>query len=245
MLEADVFAGLPGLAAAFTTRHGGVSEGPYATLNLGLGTGDEAPHVRRNRRHMAAALGFDAGALALAGQVHGARVRGVVRPGLYEGCDALVTRTPGMLLGILAADCAAVLLADAEGGVVGACHAGWRGAAARIVAATVKAMARVGARPERLRAYVGPCISAERFEVGEEVARQFSKKHVVRRAAWPRPHVDLKAAIAAQILQGGVPAEQTEVSPRCTAAEPGDFFSHRATGGTTGRMMGLIGLRAA
>ncbi len=241
-LEADVFADLPGLVAGFSTRRGGVSDPPYDTLNLGLSTADDEANVHENRRRLFEPLGFAPDDLALAGQVHGDRVRGVLRPGLYEGCDALVTRAPGVLLGIVAADCAAVLLVDPKAGIVAACHAGWRGAAARIVVKTVKAMARVGAVPERLRAYVSPCISVEHFEVGEEVAGRFKKDFVRRSPEKEKPHVDLKAAIAAQLRQGGVPAHQIEVSPRCTFAETEAFFSHRASGLATGRMMGFIGL---
>lgn len=244
LLRPDVFAGLNHVTAAFTTRHGGVSEGPYATCNLGLSTDDDPEAVRENRHRTAEALGFEAGDLAVAGQVHGARVRGVLRPGTYPGCDGLVTRTRGVLLGIVAADCAAVLLADAEAGVIGACHAGWRGAADRIVIEAVKAMARVGARPERICAYVGPCIGLDSFEVGEEVASRL-KKYVVRRDAWDKPHVDLKAAVVDQLRQGGVTEDHVEVSAHDTMAAPDDFFSHRASGGVTGRMMGLVGMRAS
>ncbi len=244
LLRPAVFAGNPRLAAGFTTRHGGVSEAPYATLNLGLSTADEAARVRENRRRLAEALGFAPDALGVAGQVHGAEVRAVDAPGLYVGFDGLVTAAPGVLLCITAADCAAVLLADAGAGVVGACHAGWRGAAAGIVPETVEAMTALGASPVRMRAYVGPCISAAHFEVGPEVAERFAPAFVRRFPGKDRPHVALKAALAAQLAEAGLPGDAVEVSPRCTFAETRDFFSHRAEGGVTGRMMGVIGMRA-
>ncbi|RMF65337.1 MAG: peptidoglycan editing factor PgeF [Bacteroidetes bacterium] len=243
LLRPALFDGVPGVAAAFTTRHGGVSAPPYASLNLGLSTDDDPAHVHENRRRVAAALGFAPEALALAGQVHGAAVRVVTAPGLYPGFDGLVTATPGLLLGITAADCAAVLLADADAGVVGACHAGWRGTVAGVVPATLDALRTLGARPERLRAYVGPCISARHFEVGPEVAARFDAAFVLRTPG-QKPHVDLKAAVEAQLRQGGIPPDHIEVSARCTFAETHTFFSHRAEHGRTGRMMGLIGLRA-
>lgn len=228
----------PGVVAAFTTRAGGVSPAPYDTLNLGLSTADDPAHVHENRRRLAGACGMEG--LALAGQVHGAVVRVVEAPGLYPGCDALVTTTPGLLLGLTAADCASVLLADTARPVVGACHAGWRGAVAGIVGRTVAAMTALGARPETLVAYVSPCISVRHFEVGPEVAAQFAARYVHRPPGAPRPFVDLKAALAGALAAAGVP--EVEVSPRCTVAEADVFFSHRASGGTTGRMMGVIGL---
>ncbi|ARA94023.1 MAG: peptidoglycan editing factor PgeF [Bacteroidetes bacterium] len=236
-----VFADVPDLAVAFTTRRGGVSRPPFATLNLGLSTADDPAAVQENRRRMAVALGLPGAALAIAGQVHGADVATVSRPGLYPGLDGLVTRARGVLLCISAADCAAVLLADPEAGVIGACHAGWRGTVAGIVPNTVAAMEALGARPARMRAYVSPCISAERFEVGEEVAAAFAPAFVRRKATWPRPHVDLKAAIRAHLEAAGV--EAVDVDPACTMTDTDTFFSYRGEQGQTGRMMGVIGWR--
>ena len=232
-----------GVVAGFSTRRGGVSEGPYASLNLGLSTGDARARVLENRRRLFASVGFTPEQLALAGQVHGDQIEEVAGPSLVPDVDGLVTRQPGVLLCIGAADCAAVLLADAEAGVVGACHAGWRGAAAGIAEQIVVRMAERGARPTQMHAYVSPCISAERFEVGPEVAAQFDAPFVARAARWEKPHVDLKAAVAAQLRGAGVPAEAVEVSPRCTRSAPDEFFSYRASGGVTGRMMGFIGMR--
>jgi YfiH family protein len=241
LLRPALFDAWPDLVAGFSTRHGGGSGGPYASLNLGLSVGDDAAQVRENRRRLFEAVGFSTGQLALAGQVHGAKVREVVEAGVYRGYDAMVTRRPGLLLCISAADCAAVLLADAEARVVGACHAGWRGTVAGVVGRTVAAMTRLGAAPSRLRAYVGPCISAEHFEVGPEVARQFAPAFVRQLPGQEKPRVDLKAAIAAQLEEAGLAPERVEVSPHCTFAEADMFFSHRAGKGQAGRMMGFIG----
>ncbi len=230
----------PGVVAGFSTRHGGVSPPPYASLNLGLGTGDDPAHVHENRRRLAAALGFSVDRLVIAGQVHGTAVLTARAPGLYPGYDALVTATPGLLLCLTAADCAAVLLADAGRRVVGACHAGWRGAAGGIVGRTIRAMALLGARPEALYACVGPCISTRHFEVGPEVAARFDARYVHHPPDGTRPHVDLKAAIAGDLAAAGV--TDVEVLPHCTVADNADFFSHRAGHGTTGRMMGVIGM---
>lgn len=236
---------LPGIVAGFSTRHGGTSNGPYATLNLGLSTDDDDAHVAENRRRLFDAAGFSADRLAIAGQIHGHNVLRVTAPGLYPGYDGLVTRTLDLVLCISAADCAAVLLADAASGVVGACHAGWRGAVAGIVPRTVAAMEGLGAVPARLRAYVSPCISLDHFEVGPEVAAQFDPAFVHRQPGKPKPHVDLKATVVAHLEAAGVAPGSIEVSPQCTYAKTDTFFSHRAEQGRTGRMMGFIGMRKA
>lgn len=182
--------------------------------------------------------------MAIPGQIHGSDVLHVTKPGLFPGFDGVVTDKPGILLCISAADCAAVLLTDADAGVIGACHAGWRGAVGGVIRRTVAAMNELGAGTDRMLAWISPCISAERFEVGEEVASEFSRERVVRRPDWPRPHVDLAGFIGDRLLAAGLAGERIEMSNRCTHAEPEAFFSYRATGGHTGRMMGLIGLTA-
>lgn len=233
----------PGVVAAFTPRTGGVSEAPFASLNLSVSTGDDEAHVEENRRRALAPLGFTPDAMAIAGQVHSTRVQTASAPGFFAATDGLVTDTPGVLLSFTAADCAIVLLADRAAGVVGGCHAGWRGAAAGIVAETVQALEALGAQPPRLRAYISPCISAKHFEVGEEVAAQFDVAHVHRPTDEPRPFVDLKSALQHQLTTAGVVADSIEVDPRCTAASTDTFFSHRAEHGQTGRMMAFIGMR--
>ena len=241
-IRPTVFDEIPDLVAGFSTRQGGVSQPPFDALNLGLSTGDERADVLENRRRFAEHLGFRPDALAIAGQVHRAEIKPVDAPGLFPGYDGLVTGTKGLLLCISAADCAAVLLADAEAGVIGACHAGWRGTVARIVEKTIKEMETHGGRPERLRAYVSPCISRAHFEVGPEVAAQFDDAFVHWTSGEEKPHVDLKRAIQRQLRQAGVPPRAIEVARPCTFAEPSSFFSYRAQAGRTGRMMGFIGM---
>lgn len=243
MLQPDQLNALDGIVAGFTTRHGGASAAPYTSFNLGLHTDDAPDAVRENRQRLAAAFGMTPDRLATAGQVHGTTVHTVDGPGHVPDCDGLVTTVPEVLLCISAADCAAVLLADPGTSVIGACHAGWRGAAGSIVTATVEQMAAHDAAPERLRAYVSPCISADRFEVGPEVAAQFEDAVVHHPPDNDKPHVDLKAAIVWQLHVAGVPEAQIDVSPHCTMSETDTFFSHRGEDGLTGRMMGCIGLR--
>lgn len=247
LISPPIFEHVDGVRAGFTTRAGGASTAAFASLNLGLSTGDDPDTVHENRRRAARTLGFSDGDMAIPGQIHGAEVLHVTDPGLFAGYDGLVTATTGILLAISAADCAAVLLADARARIVGACHAGWRGAVGGVVWSTVDAMAELGAEPDRMLAWISPCISAEHFEVGEEVADQFEAKgggraRVVRRREWPRPHVDLAGFIRDRLVEAGLTDERIGRSGRCTYAEPATFFSHRASGGQTGRMMGLIGM---
>jgi len=259
LLRPQIFEDIDALCAGFTTRAGGASTGAFASLNMGLSTGDAPDAVRENRRRAARILGFSESDMAIPGQIHGAEVLHVAEPGLHAGYDGVVTDTPGILLAISAADCAAVLVADPDARVVGACHAGWRGAVGGIVQATVDAMKRLGADPHRLLTWVSPCISVEQFEVGEEVAQRFAgltsgggagsapdpADRVVRRPGWQRPHVDLAGFIGDRLREAGVPGAGIQVSDRCTVGESETFFSHRASGGHTGRMMGLIGLPGA
>ena len=161
---------------AFFTRAGGVSTGLYASLNCGLGSDDERARVLENRARAAGAFGCPPDALVTAYQVHGREAVTVDAPWQIQDrprADALTTRTPGIVLGVLAADCAPVLFADADAGVVGAAHAGWRGARAGVLEAAVEAMAGLGARAEHIAAAIGPTIARASYEVGPEFPALF------------------------------------------------------------------------
>ena len=166
-IEADALAGL---THGFFTREGGVSEGIYASLNAGPGSRDMAGAVAENRRRIATALGLRPHRLLSMNQVHSADVVTVTKPFAERPkADALVTATPGLALAVLTADCAPVLLADRNSGVVGAAHAGWRGAAGGILEAAVGAMTVLGAHPEAMTAVVGPTIAQASYEVGADM----------------------------------------------------------------------------
>lgn len=241
-LSPAVFDSTPRIKAGFSLRHEGYSEAPFASLNIGLSTGDRQETVLKNRRLLLRAAGLPHDRLATGGQVHGTRIRHFVEPESCSGYDGLTTTTPGVVLGIIAADCAAVLLADVENGIIGACHSGWRGTLGQISALTVEEMVRLGARTTSIKAYVSPCISVENFEVGMEVAEQFDPRYVRTFPGKEKPHVDIKAVITDQLAAAGVPYASIEVSPHCTFAETDKFFSYRAENGRTGRMMGFIAL---
>jgi len=156
----------------FFTRQGGVSAGPYASLNASLSGSDDPDKVRQNRALAAQALGADPAKLVGLHQVHGAEVVAVTQawpPGAGPRADAMVTARPGIALGIVTADCAPVLFEDPGTGIVGAAHAGWRGAAAGVLEATVEAMRALGARPDRIVAAIGPCIGPRSYEVAEDM----------------------------------------------------------------------------
>ena len=156
----------------FFTRRGGVSGGGYASLNCSLSGQDDSDKVMENRARVARSLGLDPGRLVGLTQVHGTHVVTVTEPwapGQGEKADAMVTDRPGLGLGIVTADCAPVLFADASAGVVGAAHAGWRGAVAGVLEATISAMIALGSSPERITAAVGPCIAQASYEVGPDL----------------------------------------------------------------------------
>jgi YfiH family protein len=237
----DVFAGLP-VDAAVTTRDGGVSTGPYASLNLSLGVGDDPARVVENRRRVAAAIGCDLGDMVFCHQTHGREVavagpadrgRGTLRTDDAVPCDAVVTATPGVVLAVVVGDCVPLVLHDPGTHVVAAVHAGWRGTVARIAEATVEAMAALGADPGRIVAGIGPAVVADRYQVGDEVAKAAAAcfggrtDGIVRPDGTGRFTFDLWAANRRLLVEAGVPAANIEVSPVGTG--PGTpYFSDRA-----------------
>jgi YfiH family protein len=238
---------LPGsLVHGFTDREGGVSSGRHATLNLGKRWGDEPAAVAENLRRVAAAAGFEPGELRTIRQVHGRVAVRVteIREGV-EG-DAVWARAGDgpVVVGVLTADCVPVLLADRSGTAVAAVHSGWRGTVQDIVGATVAALAEDGVAPDELVAAIGPCIEVGAFEVGEEVAGQFADPFV-RRDLGPKPHVDLVAAVRAQLARAGVPEDSIERVGGCTVSDPERYFSYRRDGAGIGQMLAFVGFRRA
>jgi hypothetical protein len=168
---------LPGLAHGFFTRLGGASQGVYASLNGGAGSHDAPESITENRARAAAALGVAPERLAVPFQIHSPDAIAISElwpPGARPPCDALVTATPGLALGVTGADCGMILFADQRARVVGAAHAGWKGALTGVVEATVAAMERLGARRGDLVAALGPCIAHGSYEVGPEFVTAFA-----------------------------------------------------------------------
>jgi YfiH family protein len=230
--------GVTGAILAFTTRLGGVSAPPYDTLNLGRSTADRPEAVAENRRRLLAALELDQ--LATAGQVHGTAVAFADGPGHHDGCDVLLSRTPGVALAVTSADCMPILLTAP--GAVAAAHAGWRGTAAGAPRAALRALLEAtGAAPDRVAAHIGPCIRRCCYDVGPEVADRFPAAAVVRvGGAW---RLDLPTAARLQLVAEGLPAERIADTGACTACEPSLYYSHRRDAGLTGRHWGIAALR--
>jgi YfiH family protein len=234
LITLPVLADIPGLAHGFFTRDGGVSPGLYASLNCGFGSNDAPENVAENRARVAGRLGVEPDRLVTCYQVHSPTVVEVDAPWRREEnprADAMVTRKRGLALGILTADCAPVLLADREAGVIGAAHAGWRGAVSGVVEATLGAMEKLGGRRERVRAAVGPCIAQASYEVGPEFPAPFlGEDDANRRFFQTAPRAghflfDLRGYVGERLRRAGV--AEFELSGDDTAAEEGRFFSYR------------------
>jgi YfiH family protein len=234
VFEAKAIAALDGISHGFFTREGGVSDGVYQTLNCGYGSNDLHERVAENRRRVASHLDAAHDDIVTVYQVHSANVVVVDRPftpGAVPKADALVTTTHGLAVGALAADCTPVLFAAPEAGVVAAAHAGWRGAVAGVLAETLAAMEKLGARRGEIRAAVGPTIHQPAYEVGPEFEAQFvaqapeNQRFFHRTTTEGRPHFDLPGYCLAQLEAAGI--GQVENAGRCTYANESLLYSYR------------------
>ncbi len=216
--------------------------GSIRGLNLGLNTGEPGKVIESNRRMFLESVGIHAERIAYADQVHGTRVQEVTEGGTYPETDGLITRVSGLALAIQVADCAAVLLADPENRVVGAVHAGWRGAAGDIVPSAIEKMKEAGAEPAGMKAFVSPCISRRHFEVGPEVAELFPDEFVDYES-FAKPHISLKGFLEYQLIGCGLSEGRIEVHAGCTVADKSSYYSYRREKEKSGRMMGIISLK--
>lgn len=243
---------LADLPHGFLGRQGGVSTGIHASLNVGLGSDDDRAALAENRRRVVAAVAPGA-ALVTPHQIHSAEVAVVTAPFPDDSrphADALVTDRPGLLLGILTADCVPVLLADAEAGVVGVAHAGWKGALGGVLVAAVAAMERLGARPSRIAAAIGPCIGRASYEVDDSFVARFAAADPAnerffadgRRAG--HAQFDIEAYVAHRLAEAGIP--RIHALGLDTYADPSRFFSYRRATHSGeadyGRQISLIGV---
>jgi polyphenol oxidase len=253
-LESEELSALDFLTHAFCTRSGGVSAGPYSSLNVGDLVGDGEDNVLRNLNLVQEAFGIPDGRLILMRQVHGDRIRvldgdGPLPEGLPE-CDGLITGRPEVALGIRTADCVPLFFVDRVRRVIGAAHAGWRGTARGIAAAMVETLAgRFSSRREDLLAVIGPAIGPCCYQVDAPVFAAFSAMPGASLFFRPcrekdRWMVDLALANRLQIREAGVPSENIYTSGLCTSCRQDLFFSHRAGGGRVGRQINLLMLRA-
>jgi|SRR5581483_5697945 len=234
MLQAASLSKLARIRHGFFTRGGGVSDGIYASLNGGIGSRDAADRVAENRARMARALGVAADNLLTPYQIHSPNVVIVETawtPTERPRADAVVTRERGLAIGVSTADCGPLLFADEEAGVIGAAHAGWRGALAGVIEATIAAMEKLGAARARIAAALGPTIRQPNYEVGSELVARFVAEDAGN-ARFFKPSgrnghamFDLAGYIAARAHAAGL--AQFEDLGVCTYAEPERFYSYR------------------
>jgi YfiH family protein len=233
-VEAPELAGLAGIRHAFFTRTGGVSPGLYASLNAGVGSADDPHNVAANRARMAASLGVTAERFLTCYQIHSPDV--VVADAPWEAqarprADAIVTGRPGLAIGISTADCGPVLFADPDARIVGAAHAGWRGALAGVTDATIAAMERLGAARARIVAAIGPMIRQPNYEVGPDLMDRFiaadpaNRQFFVPAARGGHFMFDLAGYVAARLATAGI-GTICDLGA-CTYADPGQFYSYR------------------
>lgn len=232
---ADTLAAASDVRHGFFTRRGGTSEGIYASLNCGLGSNDDKARVHENRRRAMHEVGLADNALRTVYQIHSANVV-TVNEGAENTAatkaDALVSTKPGIALGVLTADCAPVLMADPEAAVIGAAHAGWRGAVSGVIEATIAAMASLGAEPGRITAVVGPCIGQDSYEVGTEFPQPFQKQDPANGRFFASGNraghlqFDLAGYVLSRLSAAGVSSSSTLGADTYTDE---DWFSYRRT----------------
>jgi YfiH family protein len=238
----------PKVAHGFLGRVGGVSVGPYASLNLAYWVGDDSAHVDENWRRLREEIG-DA-PIARCHQVHGKTVRVVTRENISERPegDGMVTAEHAILLAVASADCVPILMLDARSEIVAAIHAGWRGVIAGIAEEGVRAMESLGAKSDQIRAALGPSIGQCCFEVDEDLAHRFAREvpNSARHARSGRPgksHLDLRAIITDQLMRMGLSRESINSVGPCTKCANDRFFSRRANA-SSGLQLSFIGIRA-
>jgi YfiH family protein len=233
-LHAESLSALDGIRHAFFTRDGGVSGGIYASLNSGIGSNDDASHVTENRARMAQALGVQPERLITAYQIHSPHVVVADEPWSVESrpkADAIVTRTPWLAIGVSTADCGPLLFADAQARVIGAAHAGWRGAFSGVIEGTIAAMEKLGADRGRISVALGPLIRQKNYEVSQSFVDEFLRtdeayaRFFAPAAREGHAMFDLPGFIASRLAQSGI--EHFEDIEVCTYSDPDRFYSYR------------------
>ncbi|MDX1974790.1 MAG: peptidoglycan editing factor PgeF [Rickettsiales bacterium] len=253
-IRCDYLQKLPGIQHGFFTREGGKSSGLYASLNCGYGSGDDIDSVTANRDIVAAEFGSNASQLCTAYQIHSAEVAVLDKPWDWKDApqvDALVTATPGILLGILTADCLPILFADPKNRVIGAAHAGWKGAISGVIEATVKHMCALGAEANAIHATIGPAIAQPSYEVGAEFLQRFldhSPAHQCYFVPSSRADhflFDLKSYASDRLRVAGL--SQINILAHDTCLDENRFFSYRRSclrsEGAYGRLISVISIK--
>lgn len=243
-LYPNIFKSYPELVAVQSSRHGGVSEGPLGSLNLGNHTSDKAERIQANQVRFVESLGFTLDQVASSYQVHQDKVLVVHQPGHWGGYDALISNQKGLLLTITVADCTPILIFDPIRKSIAAIHAGWKGTSLSIVEKTIREMIiSFNCDPKTCSAWIGACIGKDDYEVDEDVADYFNSPY----KSWDRKRdkylLDLKKANQDQLLKMGLSNDAIEICPISTAAQSDHYFSHRASKGKAGRAWAAIGIQ--
>ena len=249
----------PWLVAGFTTKNGGFSQGFYTSNNLGLHVRDQKESVLKNRTQLANSIGFPLNRWIFAEQVHGARVMQVDQTWAGQGtdnyetsvpsCDGFYTDEPGIMLALAFADCVPVFFMAPDKKKIGIVHAGWKGTVKGIVTELLKAWQNEGIKPTEIHAAIGPSICKDCYIVDNKVIQEVEKLNIKNPSYYYQKvkegqyALDLKGLNAALIGAFGVPWDQIERTDLCTSCHPEHFYSHRKSGGKTGRMLGFIGIR--
>jgi len=240
------------VVAGFTTRNGGSSRAPFNSLNLGFHTGDQQAAVEANRTALTRAFGLAPQLLLTVQQVHGSEILVIDQPNpdlghfLRVECDAVITNRPGMMAGILVADCYPVVLYDPDGPAAGVVHVGWRGAAAGLLGRTVQALGEIfGSRPERLCAAIGPGVGGHGYEVDRPVREAFRSgvggwEQIARETTLGHWLLDLRRSCQLQLAAAGLQETRIETVAECTCCHRETFYSYRRDNGRTGRQMGFV-----
>lgn len=252
-LEAEAISALDFVTHAFCTRCGGISEGPFSSLNTGFLVGDREEDVHRNLALIGEAFAIPAERLVLMGQVHGDRIFILdgdgPPPGSIPECDGLITDRPGVALGIRTADCVPLLFVDRVRRVIGVAHAGWRGTTLRIASRMVDLFEKLfSSRVEDIMTAVGPAIGVCCYQVDAPVYTALSSRPGAESFLHPCPEdgrwmLDLASANRIELMERGVPAGNILSAGHCTACRQDIFFSHRASHGCTGRQLNFIMIR--
>jgi len=244
LITFDIFKPFDELIHAFSTRIGGVSAPPFDTLNLGLHTPDNRENVQQNRQLFFDQLGISQTRIVFPQQIHSAKVEIITTPGIVKNRDGLITAQKNLFLSVQTADCFPVFIYDPRKEVVALVHSGWRGTAADICGRTIEAMnERFGCKAADLIVAVGAGVQQSCYQVDDKTAA-FFKPAFLQPEGKGHYKLDVQGAIIDQLRNKGVPETQIEVDSTCTHCAAKLYYSYRRDGVQSGRMMGIIGIKA-
>ena len=240
----DIFKSYPDLVCVFSTRNGGVSTGAYASLNMGLKTGDHQQSVIENRRIFFEKLNIPQVQIAFTDQVHSGNAAYAVGPGILNQTDALITDKENLFLVIQTADCFPVFLYDRKKRAIAAIHAGWQGVLNKIIENTIEKMVRIfDSNPPDIIAAVGPGLQKECFEIRQDLFSRLDQTYLIRHPDNEKRLFDLKNMIQDKLVNQGVKTDNINTTEICTKCDQSNFYSFRRDKNVSGRMFGLIGMR--